>query len=1793
MRSLKKLIATLVATVMMASTVLSSGITAFAADGNTAPEAPTNTKVELLENPYGINTKDPSFSWAMVDADKDEVQTAYRIVVGTSQENMQNQNYIKDTDWVSSSESSYIKAGLSDVLKDNSLYYWSVQLKDKDGKESPLSEPQAFTTAVGDGWESINGIWVDPNAAAAVEDPFQKHGWTNYAVEMDMKTSVALGVVFRAQDNSNGYMIQFRYGGGIDQGGNTMNPHTIINGGVKAYGNSIKLADKGIELPNNEYFRVKIAVYGEVATVYINTGDGFKEAGKVTFDGGLTYGSIGFRNGSTENGYVDNIDVYPISDEAGTKSGDSLYSVNFDDGQTPNDFNTGNKFKVENGALYVPTGNENGTIKTMVRLNSNSVYPGEGSDTTIAPKGNFAFLRNEFNVDNKDQIEKAVVNVTAKSPEKTRQFVFNLYMNGQFVGLGPARFGTNLTNGKGVLYYNTYDVTNLLQNGENVIGAINYTQDEKSFLCQMTVFYKDGSSDVLVNSADGTWKALDGTNIFGDNGKSIGTGYFNAAAENINANLFPYGWNEPGYDDSAWTTPVDKGAIVGSYELNPYDADNVNRYLYDSAVVKDMGNGRWFVDLGKEIVGGLHLELNSPVSQEITLHYGEEGNAETGDVQWQMNTGNKYEEKWTLKEGEQTIENIGMKTFRYVEILNVPEGVTLTTDNFKGLAMHQEFSEDESSFNSSDDLLNRIYDTMKYTIKATNQDLMVDSQSRERGAYEGDVLINQMSSYSFEDDYSLARFSMEYLETHRTWPVEYVLYMVNSTWYDYLYTGNKDSMMESYEKLKTNLVDCGADKNIVDMGDGTTLVTVNHTNVNQWNSVLVDWPVSEHDGYNFSSAWYNTVMNAVTYGGFVDMAKIATELGKTDDAKAYQEKADKLKAGMIKYLYNSETGAVRDGLTKDKQPIDHYAQHATAFALAYGVYEDQAMADKMADYIRSQGKIKTSVYGSYFVLDGLYRAGAGDVANAMMMDRSANNGDRTWAYMIDTLGATITTEAWNETNKGNMTYSHPWGSAPGSQIIRGLFGIQPTKAGYSEFQVKLQPEGLEYASIKVPTLKGSVQASFDTRDTANAISTTVTIPANTKANVMVPTMGQDHGYVSVDGTITQVEIVDGYYSVELGSGNHTIAVPNAGKLSAMTSDSSKVYVGQTDKISTIFTTADGEEMDAATVGTLSYESSNPEVASVDAQGTITYNAEGSATITVTAELKDVDMQGTPVSYTTSTSFTVSCTNAKVERVYISVDGDLYPNATVQATLKGVLESGEEVDLKAASFTVDNPEAFTVDENGVLTGVAPGEGTVIVSMTEGLNDLVDDFDLDYFAYNEMYSDNFDNGNNTFDGLQVQDGAVVVNKGNKVFYDNEEAKQWTDYTVSAKVKVTSNAANITFRATDSNTFYLWQFRADTNMLKTHVFSSAHASSQGFQLLGEYPISNLKAGEYNDITIRVEGNKFTTYVNGEFVNATYNDELTHGSVGVRNGSSESFLMDDLFVGDTQLVTTLDLTVNEPANKNILNKVIDYAEDQKNSDDFNNVIADVQKSFNAALDNAKAVAADPAASQETVDEAWQTLMKEIHKLGFVKGDLTNLKKLIEVADDYDLTKYVEAGQAEFIAALEAAKAVVADGDNALQDDVTEATDNLLNAMMNLRLKADKSILEEVVNQATGMDLSQYTDESVAVLNAALEKANAVLADETLTEDQQNVVNDAVDAVKAAMDGLQTKSDESNAGNTSSNGQNNSSTNNGDKLANNTVNAATTGDVAMPIILVVIAIVAAIAIIAAVVISKRKNKNQ
>ncbi len=207
------------------------------------------------------------------------------------------------------------------------------------------------------------------------------------------------------------------------------------------------------------------------------------------------------------------------------------------------------------------------------------------------------------------------------------------------------------------------------------------------------------------------------------------------------------------------------------------------------------------------------------------------------------------------------------------------------------------------------------------------------------------------------------------------------------------------------------------------------------------------------------------------------------------------------------------------------------------------------------------------------------------------------------------------------------------------------------------------------------------------------------------------------------------------------------------------------------------------------------------------------------------------------------------------------------------------------------------------------------------------------------------------------------------------------------------------------------------------------------------------------------------------------------------------------------------------EQLDLSILNAVITYAENAKASGEYDNAIESVQKSFDVALENAKAVAGNNTATQEQVDAAWRTLLNEIHKLGFVAGDKTALASLIEAANGINtkLDLYVEAGKAEFTAALEAAVGVYEDGD-AMQAEVNTVADNLLNAMLNLRLKADKSILQQVIAEANGKNANAYTAESYAVLQVAVNEANAIMENENATQDE---VDTAVTNVQTAMDNL------------------------------------------------------------------------
>ena len=236
-------------------------------------------------------------------------------------------------------------------------------------------------------------------------------------------------------------------------------------------------------------------------------------------------------------------------------------------------------------------------------------------------------------------------------------------------------------------------------------------------------------------------------------------------------------------------------------------------------------------------------------------------------------------------------------------------------------------------------------------------------------------------------------------------------------------------------------------------------------------------------------------------------------------------------------------------------------------------------------------------------------------------------------------------------------------------------------------------------------------------------------------------------------------------------------------------------------------------------------------------------------------------------------------------------------------------------------------------------------------------------------------------------------------------------------------------------------------------------------------------------------------------------------------------------VFTGDDQAENLMSLDTwqfteageSASANKALLQATYDYAVNL----DTTGVVQAAVDAFQKALDEAKAVLDNPNATQEQVNTAWDNLLEGIWGLGLKQGDKTMLELLIHRAEGMlpNESKYLPDHWQELLDALAAGQDVMEDG-NALQGDVETAVDELLTAILAQRFKADKSILEDLIGAAQDMDLTGYTAESVATFRSALAAAQAVMADESLSEDDQQVVNDAVAALQSAMDGLTAEGD-------------------------------------------------------------------
>ena len=251
--------------------------------------------------------------------------------------------------------------------------------------------------------------------------------------------------------------------------------------------------------------------------------------------------------------------------------------------------------------------------------------------------------------------------------------------------------------------------------------------------------------------------------------------------------------------------------------------------------------------------------------------------------------------------------------------------------------------------------------------------------------------------------------------------------------------------------------------------------------------------------------------------------------------------------------------------------------------------------------------------------------------------------------------------------------------------------------------------------------------------------------------------------------------------------------------------------------------------------------------------------------------------------------------------------------------------------------------------------------------------------------------------------------------------------------------------------------------------------------------------------------------------------------------------------------------------------------------------------KDLEDAVKAAQAIYDDPNADQDKVDKAKANVEAKLAALkAKAKKDALNLAIIAAEGDAALVDKYTEESIEKLQKEIKAAKEVLAD-ENASEEEV-DAAEKAVQAAQKALVEKEtpkpeapvkKDELKAAVEDATKVvgDTEQYTEESLAALQSAIDAANAVLQNPDATQDE---IDAAVQSVKEAKEALKAKDDnkkddnnkgddkkddnkkdDSNSGTSNNGSSNGGSNNNGSSnknttsTANKTSNAVKTGDAA------------------------------
>ena len=673
--------------------------------------------------------------------------------------------------------------------------------------------------------------------------------------------------------------------------------------------------------------------------------------------------------------------------------------------------------------------------------------------------------------------------------------------------------------------YLSYDIKDMLQEGENVVGAIlgNGFYNSPStwvmqygtprFIGQIYVTYTDSTEDVI--TSDTSWKVAQGPIT----SNTIYNG------EQYDARLEQSGWNAPGFNDSKWQSAVVRSTPEGIMKAHMSPTDKVMERL-EPVNIEKLGEGLYRVDFGKEISGWLHMMgMKGEAGQRIDIRYVENNGTTAGSGSNSYIMRGEGEESYAAR--------FTWFVFRYVELTNWPG--ELTADQLRAEAVNTNVPI-TSEFACSNDLFNTINQIWRRS-QSDNMHggIASDCPHRERSPYTGDgqvacvTVMHNFGAAAFynkwiQDILGSQNVDTGYVPNGAPWQprcgggVAWGAAMNIMPWEFYLHYGDLDMLEYTYEGMKGYIRHMLTWTN----EDGIMNQQMPTGRPNNWMN-LGDWcapgkmPPNEmvHTFYLWRCADFT--------------AKAAKALGKTADAEEYAQLADKTKKAFQNKYYDAANGTYGAG-------------GGNIFALAMGVPEEQeakVIASLKADIAANNGNLDTGIFGTQYFFETLADYGMNDLAFEAINKRTQPS----YGWWVEQ-GATTTWENWGQ----NGSHNHPMFGGGLVWFYRKLAGMNTDieQPGYKHIIFRPEPVGdVSFAEYYYQTVYGKAGIHWEKKD--GQLTVAVTVPVGSTATVYVP--AEDSNSVTENGqaiannaNVSFQKMEDGYAVYSMPSGRYNFIV---------------------------------------------------------------------------------------------------------------------------------------------------------------------------------------------------------------------------------------------------------------------------------------------------------------------------------------------------------------------------------------------------------------------------------------------------------------------------------------------------------------------------------------------------------------------------------------------------------------------------------------------------------------------------